>query len=99
MGLLILAAMPFIRAIMVFILPLIYKIIKRPFPMTSKELKVCWYSGQVRGVIAFALCLTIKGKNKKFITAVALVIVMATTIIGSTFLKSFMNWIGMKDSR
>lgn len=29
---------------------------------------------------------------------VALVIVMVTTIVGSTFLKSFMNWIGMKDS-
>ena len=37
-------------------------------------------------------------KNKKFIMTVALVIVMVTTIVGSTFLKSFMNWIGMKDS-
>ena len=90
--------MPFIRAIMVYVLPFLYKIIKRPFPMTSKELKVCWYSGQVRGVIAFALCLTINNKNKKFIMTVALVIVMVTTIIGSTFLKSFMNWIGMKES-
>ena len=98
MGFLILAVMPFIRAIMVYILPLVYKIIKKPFPMNSKELKVCWYSGMVRGVIAFAICLQINEKNKKFIMTVALVIVMATTIIGSTFLKSFMNCIGMKDS-
>ena len=97
MGFLILLAMPFIRAIMVYILPCIYKIVKKPFPMNSKELKVCWYSGQVRGVIAFALCLQIGTKNKKFIMTVALVIVMATTIIGSTFLKSFMHCIGMKD--
>ena len=61
-------------------------------------MKVCWYSGQVRGVIAFAICLQINRKNKKFIMTVALVIVMVTTIVGSTFLKSFMNWIGMKDS-
>ena len=59
MALLILASMPFIRALMVYILPLVYKIMRRPFPMNSKELKVCWYSGMVRGVIAFALCLQI----------------------------------------
>ncbi len=36
MALMILAAMPFVRAVMVYILPLIYKIINRPFPMSSK---------------------------------------------------------------
>lgn len=35
MALMILAAMPIIRAIMVYILPLIYKIIKRPFPLNA----------------------------------------------------------------
>ena len=51
----------------------------------------------VRGVIAFALCLSIKSVNKKYIVTVALVLVMATTIMGSTFLKSFMKWIGIKE--
>ena len=98
MSLMILAAMPVIRAIMVYILPLVYKIIKRPFPLKSKELKVCWYSGMVRGVIAFALCLQIKTTHKTFIITVALVLVMATTILGSTLLKSFMKWIGMDEA-
>lgn len=66
--------------------------------MNSKELKVCWYSGMVRGVIAFALCLQINSNDKKFIVTVALVIVMATTILGSTLLKSFINCIGMVES-
>lgn len=97
MALLILASMPIIRALMVYILPLAYKIMRRPFPMNTKELKVCWYSGMVRGVIAFALCLQIDSKDKKYIITVALVIVMVTTIIGSTFLKNFIRWTGMKD--
>ena len=98
MALMILAAMPVIRAVMVYILPFIYKIIKRPFPLNANELKVCWYSGMVRGVIAFALCLQIDSPHKKFIITVALVLVMATTILGSTLLKSFMRWIGFQDS-
>lgn len=66
MAILILAALPIIRAIMVYTMPLIYKLIGRTFPMNSKELKMCWYSGMIRGthiiklgVIAFALCLQI----------------------------------------
>lgn len=59
MALMILASMPVARAIMVYMMPLVYKIINRPFPMSSEELKVCWFSGMVRGVIAFALCLQI----------------------------------------
>lgn len=51
----------------------------------------------VRGVIAFALCLQIESKDKKYIITIAIVIVMLTTIIGSTFLKNFIRWTGMKD--
>lgn len=87
--------MPLIRAIMVYTLPLVYKIINKPFPMSSKELKVCWFSGMIRGVIAFALCLQIESRDKKYILTVALVIVMATTILGSTFIKSFIQCIGL----
>lgn len=63
--------------------------------MSSKELKVCWFSGMIRGVIAFALCLQIESRDKKYILTVALVIVMATTILGSTFIKSFIHCIGL----
>ncbi len=67
MGLLILFALPVVRAIMVYILPLFYALARKEFPMNSQELKICWYSGIMRGkffikilgVIAFALCLQI----------------------------------------
>lgn len=95
MALMILASMPIARAIMVYMMPLVYKIINRPFPMSSEELKVCWFSGMVRGVIAFALCLQIESKDKKYILTVALVIVMTTTFIGSTLMKSFIKYIGL----
>jgi hypothetical protein len=51
----------------------------------------------VRGVIAFALCLQIESKNIEFIETVTVVIVMVTTIIGASMLKSFMKLIGMED--
>lgn len=97
MALMILVAIPIVRAIMVYTLPLVYKIINKPFPMTGKELKVCWFSGMIRGVIAFAICLQIESSHKKYILTVALVIVMATTILGSTLIKSFIKWIGLED--
>lgn len=95
MAFMILATLPAIRAIMVYTLPLVYKIINKPFPMSSKELKVCWFSGMIRGVIAFALCLQIESKDKKYILTIALVIVMTTTILGSTLIKSFMKCVGL----
>ena len=72
--------------------------------MKSQELKICWYSGIMRGifsflslgVIAFALCLQIETEHSKFITTVALVIVLSTTLIGSSFMKSFAKKIGIE---
>lgn len=55
--------------------------------------KICLISG----VIAFALCLQIDTKNSEFITTVALVIVLTTTLLGSSFMKSFANKIGIKE--
>lgn len=97
MALLILVSLPIIRAIMVYVLPFIYSVIKKSFILNAKELKVCWFSGMVRGVIAFALCLQIESRDKKFITTVALVLVMTTTIMGSTLIKSFMKRVGLLD--
>lgn len=70
MGLLTLFALPIVRAIMVYLLPLLYVLARKKFPMNSKEIKICWYSGMMRGnfhfisgVIAFALCLQIDTPN------------------------------------
>ena len=56
---LVFAFLPLVRALMVYFLPVVYHCTKKSFPLNSKELKVCWYSGLVRGVIAFALALQI----------------------------------------
>jgi NhaP-type Na+/H+ or K+/H+ antiporter len=62
-SMLVLIFLPFVRALMVYFLPAIYYCSKHSFPLNSKELKVCWYSGLVRGVIAFALALQIESSN------------------------------------
>ena len=95
MAFVILIAMPLIRGVMVFIVPLIYKILKKKCLLNSKELKVCWFQGLVRGVIAFALCLQIDTQHKKFIMTVVMIIVLTTTLLGSTFLTKFVKFIGL----
>ena len=52
---------PVVRAIMVYFLPGIYYLRRKPFRLQKGELKVCWYSVMVRGVIAFALGLQVEG--------------------------------------
>jgi NhaP-type Na+/H+ or K+/H+ antiporter len=96
MALLLLIGMPIIRAIMVYILPLVFKLLNRKFLLSSKELKICWFQGLVRGVIAFALCLQIDTQHKKFIMTIAMVIVMTTTLIGSTFMAKFVKFIKLE---
>ena len=81
---------------MVYILPGVYYIRKKPFPLNPPELKVCWYSGLVRGVIAFALALQVESTNRDFLVTVVLVTVLITTILGSSLLKTFCDCIGLK---
>lgn len=97
MSMIILLFLPAVRAAMVYFLPCVYTLAKKNFPLNPKELKICWYSGIVRGVIAFALCMQITGENQDFIRTIAQMVVMITTIIGSSLLKPFAKWIGMDD--
>jgi hypothetical protein len=53
MGLLTLFALPIVRGIMVYILPMFYAFARKEFPMNPKELKICWYSGIMRGNFNF----------------------------------------------
>jgi len=87
---------PMVRGVMVYSLPGIYYLRRKPFPLKKPELKVCWYSGMVRGVIAFALGLRVQGPNSDFIITVVLFVVLITTIFGSSLLKSFCQWIGLR---
>lgn len=49
----------------------------------------------VRGAIAFALCLQIESDNKETIKIIAMTIALITTIIGSSTLKPFADYIGI----
>lgn len=93
MGLAVLLVLPLIRAVMVYFLPLLFRLLDKPFIMNPKELQMCWYSGMVRGVIAFALCLQIYTKNRDTIVTTVLVVVLVTTILGSSFMQTFARWI------
>ena len=93
---LVMTFLPLVRAAMVYLLPAFYHIRNRLFPVKPSELKVCWYSGMVRGVIAFALGLQVEGQHEDFVVTVVLFIVLITTILGSTFLKTFCGWIGLE---
>lgn len=64
MGLALLVFLLLIRAVIVYILPVFYWICKKPFYLKSKELKVSWFAGLIRGVITFALCLQVESPNK-----------------------------------
>lgn len=54
-----------------------------------------WYSGLMRGVIAFALSLQIESTNRNYLITISLLVVMVTTLSVATFLKSFVNAIGL----
>ncbi len=81
---------------MVYTLPGIYYLRKKQFPLNNPELKVCWYSGMVRGVIAFALALQVESTSQDFVVTIVLFTVLITTILGSSLLKTFCNCIGLK---
>jgi NhaP-type Na+/H+ or K+/H+ antiporter len=51
----------------------------------------------VRGVIAYALCLQVEGRDEEFIQTFGLIMVMITTVLGSSFLKPFAACIGLDE--
>lgn len=64
--------------------------------MNDKELKVCWFSGMIRGAIAFALSLQIEGPDKDPLKIIAITIALFTTVLGSSLLRSFAEWVGIE---
>jgi NhaP-type Na+/H+ or K+/H+ antiporter len=91
MAIMVAITLPLSRAVAVYILPLFYIILGRPFPMTSTETSICFYAGLIRGAIAFALSLQIQSPNKEFIRTVTLLLVLFTTMCGSVSLKAIMK--------
>lgn len=52
MGILIVLLLPLIRCLMIFPLPLLFKICRVEFPLSLCDLKMLWYSGLVRGTLS-----------------------------------------------
>lgn len=85
----------FARLFSIFLLPCTMFIFKKKINLNQKELKIIWYSGLIRGAIAFALSFHVETPNKKVIIATTISIVLITTFILSTLLQSFAAYIGL----
>ncbi len=96
-SIIILCFIPFLRFIGVYIYPLIFKVCRKPFPIAKAETKLLWYSGLMRGIIAFALSLQIDSPDRTYILTITLIVVMSTTLICATFFNHFSKMIGLID--
>lgn len=50
----------------------------------------------IRGAIAFALSLQIQGPDKNPLKIISITIALFTTVLGSSFLRSFASWVGIE---
>ena len=97
-SIIILCIIPVLRFIGVYLWPLIFKICQKPFPIAKAETKLLWYSGLMRGIIAFALSLQIDSPDRTtYILTITLIVVMSTTLICATFFNHFTKTIGLVD--
>lgn len=67
--------------------------------LSFQDLLVLWYSGSIRGAIAFALSLSIKQElvpNKSLIASTTLIIVLVTTLVGGGMMGLAVQLIGLK---
>ena len=88
---------PLVRFLSVMVLPLMFKISGRPFPLARAERRLFWYTGLIRGIIAFAMSLRIDSENTTGLKTVSLIVILFTTIAGSGFLGHFTRMIGLED--
>jgi NhaP-type Na+/H+ or K+/H+ antiporter len=76
---------------------LAFKLFRKTLPLSAGEEKMLWYSGLMRGVIAFALSLQIESANRSYIITIALIVVMSTTVVGASLLKPFARKVGLSE--
>lgn len=60
-----------------------------------REYSMLWYSGIMRGAIAYGLSFQIKTDKAKYIERIVLIIVLTTSILIPLFSKSFTGRIGL----
>ena len=87
------------RAASVFIPLGIYAAVKKcKISISFKQLVIIWFSGLIRGAIAFALSLKIPSKiseHKNSLVSLTLIIVLMTTIIFGGLMAAFAKLIGL----
>lgn len=91
----------FARALGVFV-PSLFVGVCRYFDMriSIKQLLLIWFSGSIRGAIAFALSLQIRpslSPNSSLIVSSTLVVVLITTLLFGGLMSIFTKFIGLKD--
>jgi len=83
------------RACSIFGTSFIFWLFKRKnFRLELRQLTLIWFSGCIRGAIAFALCLQIETEGRSILVSTTLAIVLTTTLILSAMMPSFANWLG-----
>jgi NhaP-type Na+/H+ or K+/H+ antiporter len=91
----------FARALGVFV-PSLFVGVCRYFDMriSIKQLLLIWFSGSIRGAIAFALSLQIRpslSPNSSLIVSSTLVVVLITTLLFGGLMSIFTKFIGLKE--
>ena len=83
---LMLLALAVSRFVVVFLLPIIFSLLGRDFGMQVSQLKICWFSGLIRGAIAFGLSYKIQTKNADALKDVTFGAVIFTNVFLSALL-------------
>lgn len=60
-----------------------------------KDVSILWYSGLIRGAVAFALSFSINTKNSKHVKRIILIVTMLSTLILGSFAEKFKKRIGL----
>jgi len=68
------------------------------FGLDSKSICVAWFTGLIRGAIAFALVLQIESEHQKVLVSTTLGIALLTTICLTNLLSPYTRFIGLESS-
>jgi len=75
---------------------LVYCIQKFSFGLNSQYICVIWYSGVIRGAVAFAMSLQITSNHSTVLRSTTMGIVLITTLILSNLLGALTQFLGLK---
>ncbi|EAS01743.2 sodium/hydrogen exchanger family protein (macronuclear) [Tetrahymena thermophila SB210] len=92
-------AVMFARCFSVYSLPCLQAVFKKQSKLNYKQLSMVWYSGTIRGAIAFGLTLMIESKNLNVLLNIILLIIIYSTIFLGSLMQLYGKWIGLEPER